>query len=157
MSQTPSIALPDEAETIARAASFSLALRSGDTVLLEGPIGAGKSAFARAVIRALCGAHIDVPSPTFTLVQTYESPQGAIWHSDLYRLSDPQEIVELGLEEAFQTAICLIEWPDRLGDLRPKGALHLRLAADPDQPGLHHLHLVSVPPNWAGRLGALNA
>ena len=103
---------------------FAARLRAGDCVLLDGPIGAGKSHFARALIQARLGRAEDVPSPTFTLVQTYEADV-EIWHADLYRLSHPDEAMELGLEEAFETAICLIEWPDRLGKRVPIGALRL--------------------------------
>jgi tRNA threonylcarbamoyladenosine biosynthesis protein TsaE len=71
----------------------------------------------------------DVPSPTFTLVQVYDADGDEIWHADLYRLTHPDEVLELGLEDALADAICLIEWPDRLGPYAPKGALHLRLDA----------------------------
>jgi len=99
---------------------LSTALRPGDVVLLHGQIGAGKSHLARALIRARLGRMEDVPSPTFTLVQTYATDEAEIWHADLYRLTQLDEITELGLEAAFETAICLIEWPERLGDLAPK-------------------------------------
>jgi tRNA threonylcarbamoyladenosine biosynthesis protein TsaE len=102
-------------------------LRAGDCLLLEGQIGAGKSHFARAFIQARLGRAEDVPSPTFTLVQSYQADV-EIWHADLYRLSHPDEVLELGLDEAFDSAICLIEWPDRLGSLLPKGAMRLRFA-----------------------------
>ena len=100
-------------------------------LLLEGPIGAGKSHFARALIKArlaVLDRDEDVPSPTFTLVQSYELADVEIWHADLYRLGDISEIAELGLDEAFQGAICLVEWPDRLGPLAPSGAITLNLS-----------------------------
>lgn len=100
-------------------------LKPGDTLLLSGPVGTGKSHFARAVIRPLLIATEDIPSPTFTLVQSYPGVSGEIWHADLYRLSDTLEVVELGLAEAFSRAICLVEWPDRLGTLAPHNALRL--------------------------------
>ncbi|WP_298259059.1 tRNA (adenosine(37)-N6)-threonylcarbamoyltransferase complex ATPase subunit type 1 TsaE [uncultured Litoreibacter sp.] len=109
----------------------------GLTVLLEGPVGAGKSYFARCAIQSLMaqtGMIEDVPSPTFTLVQTYELDQLDVWHADLYRLTNPDELIELGLEQAFDTALCLIEWPDRLGDLRPAGALNISLTPDAKDP-----------------------
>lgn len=122
--------MPTEAATAAFAAQLAIVLQPGDTILLSGPIGAGKSALARALIRARLGnPSEDVPSPTFTLVQTYAHPKGDIWHCDLYRLTHPDEAMELGLDDAFETAICLIEWPDRLGDLAPPGALHITLEA----------------------------
>lgn len=98
------------------------------TVLLEGPVGAGKSHIARAAIRALVGATVDVPSPSFTLVQTYEGPECDIWHADLYRLTSADEVIELGLAEAMEQAIVLIEWPDRMGRLAPASALRVSLA-----------------------------
>lgn len=104
-------------------------LRMGDVLLLSGEIGAGKTFFARALIQAVQDIPEDVPSPSFTLVQTYETNTGEIWHSDLYRLSDPDQCLELGLIEAFETAICLVEWPDRLGDLAPQTALSLNFEA----------------------------
>jgi N-acetylmuramate 1-kinase len=107
-------------------------LRAGDALLLTGQIGAGKSQFCRALIRAHLGnPGEDVPSPSFTLVQTYDA-QPPVWHADLYRLSHPDEVLELGLEEAFQTAITLIEWPDCLGADAPKDAIHLSLALQGD-------------------------
>ena len=140
--------LPSEDDTAALAGRFAAILKPGDTLLLEGPVGAGKSAFARALIRAQLGRFEDVPSPTFTLVQTYEADNCEIWHCDLYRLTDPDEALELGLDEAFETAICLIEWPDRLGDAAPEGALWLRFSAEVQG---HHV-AVSGNDLWAARL-----
>lgn len=103
-------------------------LQAGDVLLLSGPVGAGKTHFSRALIQSFMaqdGVIEDVPSPTFTLVQTYEFSSIDIWHADLYRLTSLDEIYELGLEDAFETAICLVEWPDRLGELAPEDALHL--------------------------------
>ena len=118
------LATEDDTTRLGRALAGRL--RAGDTVLLEGPIGAGKSHTARALIRARLGAEEDVPSPTFTLVQTYQGDPD-IWHADLYRLTHPDEVVELGLEDAFASAICLVEWPDRLGSLLPTNPLRLKL------------------------------
>lgn len=92
---------------------------------MQGDIGAGKTHFARSLIQSLLRVPEDVPSPTFTLVQIYDGPKCEIWHSDLYRLSGPDEAVELGLEDAFETAISLVEWPDRLAELAPQNALLL--------------------------------
>lgn len=91
-----------------------------DIFLLNGPLGAGKSVFAREFIQYFAQDAIEVPSPTFTLVQTYDLPQASIWHFDLYRLEDPEEIYEIGWEEALEDSILLIEWPERLGSLMPK-------------------------------------
>ena len=117
--------------TTVLAARMAPALRAGDTLLLEGAIGAGKTHFARSLIQArlsAAGLAEDVPSPTYTLIQTYCDGAAGIWHADLYRLGDTTEVVELGLEEAFGTSICLVEWPDRLGDLAPADALTLSFA-----------------------------
>lgn len=120
--------LPDDDATTAVGALLARVLQVGDTVLLTGPIGAGKTHLARAFIQAKLGRLEDVPSPTFTLVQTYDANGAEVWHADLYRLSHPDEVMELGLEAAFETAICFIEWPDRLGDLAPKTALTIALS-----------------------------
>lgn len=125
------LTLPDEDATARVGAALGRALRPGDALLLEGGLGAGKSALARAAILArlaeagLGEAH--VPSPTWTLAQVYETPAGAIWHVDLYRLAGPEEALELGLAEAFAAAVCLVEWPDRLGPHAPARALLARL------------------------------
>ena len=114
-------------ETADLAAAFASVLTAGDTILLTGDVGAGKTHFARRLIQHCLGYQEDVPSPTFTLVQTYNAPEHEIWHADLYRLSSPDEVIELGLTEAFDAAICLIEWPDRLEELAPENALSLSL------------------------------
>ncbi len=123
------IPLPTADDTAALGARLALVARAGDCVLLEGPIGAGKSHLARAFIQARLGRNEDVPSPSYTLVQIYEADGVEIWHADLYRLTHPDEVWELGLDDAFAKAVCLIEWPDRLGRHLPPGALHLRLEA----------------------------
>lgn len=149
----PDRCFPDLTDTQAFAAAFADVLEEGDTLLLHGQIGAGKSAFARALIQTRLGKAEDVPSPTFTLVQTYDDGRAEIWHCDLYRLTDPLEVIELGLEEAFGNAICLIEWPDRLGDLAPAGSLNLYFAATP----AGHTITVEGPPEWQKKLGGLYA
>lgn len=131
-----------EDQTAALGHALAAILAPGDVVLLDGPVGAGKSHLARALIRArLRDPDAEIPSPTFTLVQSYADPNGVeIWHADLYRLGDPDELVELGLDEAMDHAICLIEWPDRF-DLAPSGALHIRLDPVADQPELREIRL----------------
>jgi tRNA threonylcarbamoyladenosine biosynthesis protein TsaE len=121
--------LPDPEATEALGRKLAALARPGDVVLLEGPIGAGKSCLARAFIRARLGDQEEVPSPTFTLVQVYDDRGTEIWHADLYRLTHPDEVRELGLDQAFETSICLVEWPDRLGRHLPPGALTIRLNA----------------------------
>lgn len=123
-----SLVLPNDQDTARLGRWLARMLAPGDTVLLSGPVGAGKTHLARALIRAATGSDQDVPSPSFTLVQTYDLPGTEIWHADLYRLSQPDEVIELGLDEAFGRAICLVEWPDRLGPLAPPDALHLALS-----------------------------
>lgn len=123
------LSLPTAAETEAMGRRLATLARPGDAILLEGPIGAGKSSLARAFIRARLGADEEVPSPTFTLVQVYDDEGTEIWHADLYRLTHPDEVWELGLDHAFETAICLVEWPDRLGSHLPLNALTVRLEA----------------------------
>ena len=114
-------------ETKALALRIRENLQNGDIVLLKGEIGAGKSHFARSLIQAAMDKVEDVPSPTFTLVQTYDTVVGSIWHADLYRLNDQSEVFELGLIDAFGNDIVLIEWPDRLGYLEPQDALTIEL------------------------------
>src|SRR5271157_2974950 len=104
--------MPDEAATKALAARLAAIACVGDVVALSGELGVGKTAFARAFIRARCGADEEVPSPTFTLSQVYDGGGSAIWHFDLYRLAAAEEAWELGIEEAFSCGISLIEWPD---------------------------------------------
>lgn len=126
-SATRSYDLPDEAATAALAQLLAPLLRQGDVLALQGDLGAGKTTFARALINALEGPVEEVPSPTFTLVQTYQRGELEIWHFDLYRLEDPEEAWELGIEEAFSEGVSLIEWPDRLGSALPPERLELSL------------------------------
>ena len=127
---TLSLFLSDDASTTRFGSLMARLVRAGDTLLLSGPIGAGKTHFARALIQARLARAEDVPSPSFTLVQTYAADGTDIWHADLYRLSHPDEVLELGLEDAFATAICLIEWPDRLGRSTPSNALRISLSCE---------------------------
>lgn len=126
--------LSDLAATEALGRALAPRLRRGDVIALHGELGAGKTALARALIRALPGppgaAEEDVPSPTFTLVQTYDRAPAPVWHVDLYRIEDSAELRELGLAEAFTEGITLLEWPDRLGDDLPADALNLVLTFD---------------------------
>jgi tRNA threonylcarbamoyladenosine biosynthesis protein TsaE len=121
------IELPDLAATQALAGSVAALLRAGDAILLEGPLGAGKTAFARALLQALTtDANLEVPSPSFTLIQEYQTPIATISHFDLWRLHGPTDLSELGWDEA-RDGIVLVEWPDRLGALRPDDALTIAL------------------------------
>ncbi|HEY8613083.1 MAG TPA: tRNA (adenosine(37)-N6)-threonylcarbamoyltransferase complex ATPase subunit type 1 TsaE [Roseomonas sp.] len=147
------LTLPNEAATGALAARAARLARPGDAILLDGPLGAGKSAFARAFLRAAAGdPGLEVPSPTFTLVQSYELPAGPAHHMDLYRLDGPGALPELGWDEALE-GIVLVEWPDRLGRLTPAGALRITLAPA-EAPEARHATLAG----WdARRLNALAA
>lgn len=132
MSSEETIKTYSEAQTIAVAQDFAAKLGAGDVVCLYGTLGMGKSVFARAVIRALCGDNdLDVPSPTFTLVQIYDDADmtAPIWHFDLYRLEDAEEIYETGWEEALGDAIILIEWPERLGTTKPPRSIDITITA----------------------------
>jgi tRNA threonylcarbamoyladenosine biosynthesis protein TsaE len=120
------IDLPDENATEMLATQLAARARPGDVIALSGELGAGKTSFARAFIRAR-GGDDAVPSPTFTLVQFYDLPGGTVWHFDLYRLRHAEEVWELGIEDAFRDGISLIEWPDRLGDLLPARRLAILL------------------------------
>jgi len=119
-----------EEDTVRYAQAFAPLLQKGDVISLQGDLGMGKSVFARALIRTLAGnAALEVPSPTFTLVQTYDTTRAEIWHFDLYRLKDPEEVYELGWEEALTGPIVIIEWPERLGALLPVDRIDIHLSA----------------------------
>ena len=118
--------------TEALGAAVASALRVGDVVCLWGPLGAGKTTLARGLIRALMGPGQEAPSPTFTLVQTYEAPDFPLAHLDLYRLSGPEEVRELGLDEALEDGAAVIEWPERLGSRLPPDRLDIRLRIEAD-------------------------
>lgn len=149
----PHLVIPDAAAMTGLARRLAPRLRAGDVLLLEGPIGAGKSHFARALIQHLLERPEDVPSPTFTLVQTYDGPGFEIWHADLYRLSHPDEAFELGLTEAFETALCLVEWPEKLGADRPEKALTMRFDVEIDDS--RRLAFLSLDESWRARLKGL--
>ena len=137
---------PEQTCRIAQA--LGRGLTTGDVLLLEGDVGAGKTHFARCLIQSRLAAPEDVPSPSYTLVQTYPVSGAEIWHADLYRLSDLSEVEELGLMQAFDEAICLVEWPDRLGELAPEQALFVRL--DPGHSDSHRtLRFQWTAPRWS--------
>jgi tRNA threonylcarbamoyladenosine biosynthesis protein TsaE len=154
LQETARITLSSADHTAALAARIGARLNPGDTLLLEGPIGAGKTHFARSLIQSRLPLPEDVPSPTFTLVQTYDADGVEIWHADLYRLTSPDEVVELGLVDAFETAICLVEWPDRLGSLAPHNALTLHFAQGTAEDE-RDLLLCWTAPEWASRLNGV--
>lgn len=154
---TVSLASPEATAGCARAIAELLV--PGDTILLEGPIGAGKSHFCRAAIRQMLereGREEDIPSPTFTLMQTYELSDAEVWHADLYRLTDPGQLIELGLDDAFETAITFVEWPDRLGPSTPQNALQITLAPGATEDA-RSARITASDPKWNKLLPLLAA
>lgn len=125
-----SVRLPDAAATEALGAKLAARLAAGDALLLFGDLGAGKTTLARGLVGAWTGLGDETPSPTYTLVQTYDGPGGELWHFDLYRLESPDDAEELGLDEALASGVAVIEWPERLGDFAPADRIELRLVMD---------------------------
>ena len=148
----------DMAATRDFAGQLAKLLKPGDVVLLEGDLGAGKSALARAIIQSLPDkngqiSQEEVPSPTFTIVQIYERLVSDIWHFDLYRVSDPEELYEIGIEEAFSDQISLIEWPDRLGHLTPVNFLKITIEFGAEEEARNLV--LTGSRDWIGRLSSL--
>ncbi|MBT5648605.1 MAG: tRNA (adenosine(37)-N6)-threonylcarbamoyltransferase complex ATPase subunit type 1 TsaE [Rhodospirillaceae bacterium] len=135
--QVQTIPLVDPAATEALAATFAARLAPGDIIALTGDLGAGKTVFARALIRSLgraCGIDIEhVPSPTFTLVQLYELSDFTLYHFDLYRLEEPEEVWEIGIEDAFAGGVSVIEWAERIEHLLPMQHIRIDLAFGSDE------------------------
>lgn len=151
------IILPTAADTARLGAALSDRIEAGDVLALWGDLGAGKSTLARGLIQAFVGEAITVPSPTFTLVQTYDRAGLQLWHFDFYRLERPEEVWELGLEEALESGISVIEWPERVGNLLPGDRLDLRLLpargdADPSGEGEGRIASLAAGPSWTARL-----
>ena len=138
--------LADEAATQAFGAALAAALRPGDVVTLSGPLGAGKTTLARALLLAL-GERGDVPSPSFALVVPYDDLSLPVWHADLYRIEDPSELPELGLDEVLGHGALLIEWPERTPGAWPHA---LGLSLEPLDNAARRL-TAKVPPSWEGR------
>ena len=140
--------LADVAATEAAGAALGAVLQVGDVVALSGPLGAGKTSFARGMISAL-GFSGEVPSPSFGIVITYAPPDTrvAVWHVDLYRIEDVREIEELGLDDARTDSALVIEWPERMGAALWPGALQIALSVDGDGRRLTAI----VPPAWEAR------
>lgn len=126
MEFSSSFPLENEAATIDFGRRLAMISRRGDVFALYGTLGMGKSVLARAFVQALCGP-IEVPSPTFTLLQTYESPAFDIYHFDLYRLKSPDEIFEIGVEDALYSGVCLIEWPEKMAPYLPRDVFRLEI------------------------------
>lgn len=120
-----------EDDTIQCARQFAQKLTGHEIIALDGTLGMGKTVFVRAVIQALTNTPTDVPSPTFTLLQTYDTIKGTLYHFDFYRLKNPDEAYEIGIEDAFSDGICFIEWPEKIGPLLPKNAIHIVFTSTP--------------------------
>jgi tRNA threonylcarbamoyladenosine biosynthesis protein TsaE len=142
--------LPDEAATARLGQAIAAVLRPGEAVCLSGPLGAGKSTLARALVRALTTPEEEVPSPTFTLVQFYEGARLAVAHFDLYRLSDPDEAYEIGLDEALEQGAAVIEWPQRLEGRLPPDRLDVEIELAEDDVGGRRARLTPHGA-WEGR------
>ncbi len=141
---------PDATDRLGRA--LAGALRPGDTLALVGPLGAGKSRLARAIIAELSG-EAEAPSPTFGLALSYATPLGPLWHFDLYRLARGEEAIETGIDEALGEAVCLIEWADRIAGRLPAGTLAIGLEID----GAGRQARLRGAPIWAARLNTVLA
>lgn len=148
------ILLRSEAETAALGGRIAALLKPGDVVTLAGALGAGKTVFARGLIRAFLPKE-EVPSPTFTLVQTYEAKALAILHVDLYRVKSSTELRELGLDEALERGAIVVEWPDRMGALLPKDRLDIIFEGDDE--GHERTVKIIARGGFAGRIGDLTA
>ena len=152
------LTLVDSAATERLARALAPHLEPGDTIGLIGDLGAGKSLFARALIGArlaALGRSEEIPSPSYTLVQTYDLGTVELWHADLYRLTGAGEIAELGLEDAFGSAICLVEWADRLGPALPARRLELALDFVPGADTARTARLTATGPGWEWLTAAL--
>lgn len=145
------VALPDASATTALGRRLGERLGAGDVVCLSGGLGAGKTTLARGAIEAWTGAAEEVPSPTYTLVQTYDGEKGQLWHVDLYRLKRPDDAWELGLEDAFAGAACLIEWPERLEGQLPPDRLDITLTPH----GEGRSAALTAHGAWRTRLGTI--
>jgi tRNA threonylcarbamoyladenosine biosynthesis protein TsaE len=145
------LTLADAAATERLARTIAPHLRAGDMLGLSGDLGAGKSVFARALITARLaegGRHEDIPSPSYTLVQTYDLGPVELWHADLYRLGSAGEVAELALDDAFRDAICVVEWAEKLGSARPARRLDLTLDFVPGRDDARHATLTAHGPGW---------
>lgn len=140
--------LANEADMQAFGARLSSLLLEGDVLSFQGDLGAGKTTMIRGMIRKLTSHDEEVPSPTYTIVQTYETPDAMIWHFDLYRLEAPEEVIELGFEDALND-ICLIEWPDKAGSFLPEDRLNLRIEHEGEG---RKVSLIPGSGKWESRL-----
>lgn len=145
------IPLADPAATAALGRALGKNLGAGDVIFLHGELGAGKTTLARGLIEIVAG-ETDTPSPTYNIVQIYEGPGFDVWHVDLYRLKAAEEAFELGLDEAFRSAVCLVEWPERLQGVLGGPGLAVRL--EPDGAG-GRIAILQAGPEWEDRIVAI--
>jgi tRNA threonylcarbamoyladenosine biosynthesis protein TsaE len=145
------IALPDAASTEALGVRLGAMLDAGDVVCLSGGLGAGKTTLARGAIAAWVGHAEEAPSPTYTLIQSYEGPKGELWHCDLYRLKQPEEALEAGVVDACESGPCLVEWPERMGPWLPRERLDVQL----DFAGEGRRAALRAHGKWRARLDAI--
>jgi tRNA threonylcarbamoyl adenosine modification protein YjeE len=153
VARTLELRLNDLAATRALGNRIAELLRPGDVVVLRGALGAGKSELARGLIRARAGAEIEVPSPSFTLLQDYVFPGLTIRHIDLYRIDDPAELTELGLDGPEEDEAWLIEWPEHADELLPRDRLDIRL--DQGRTNDSRIARLSAGPSWTDRFSQL--
>lgn len=140
--------LSDDRATLAFGRALAAVVKPGDVIALSGDLGMGKTTLSRGLLAGL-GLEGEAPSPTFAIVQPYEDELSIpVWHVDLYRIEDPSEIMELGLDEAREDALLVIEWPERMGAALWPDALRLRLEA---APGGGRILTADVPPSWGDR------
>ena len=139
MANSRTVQFDSPEQTAIYAAKLAKNLAPEDIILLSGDVGAGKSYFCRALIQSVLQYEEDIPSPTFTLVQQYDTEIGELWHADLYRLNDPTEVIELGLLDAIEGAIILIEWPDQITDFLPNSALNININTSDHETRVFHL------------------
>ena len=152
------VELQDEAATSDLARQLAEVLRAGDLVTLSGDLGAGKTTFARALLRRLAqDPGLDVPSPTFTLMQVYETPAFPVVHADLYRIKRPDELAELGWDEASLGALVLVEWPDRAGPVLPPDRLDIAFHHDRDRGSQYRVAVLRGHGTFAARLNRSRA
>ena len=144
--------LANEMETVALGRQIGRLLHRGDCVALEGALGCGKTTLVRGVMREI-SAEREIPSPSFTIVQSYQTEALPLWHVDLYRIASPDEILELGLEEAEEGALFL-EWPERMGRALPAARLHIRFTIEKDE--RRDVLITAWSKDWAERLGLLD-
>lgn len=147
--------LQTEGQTLGLGRALAAQASTGDVITLTGPLGAGKTVLARGFVTGLLGKSVDVASPTFTLVNVYDTAEPPIWHFDLYRLESPDDIEELGLDEALASGISLIEWPEHAKGWLPED--QLRIVFSVDEPSQQRTATMSAGVSWQSRIDTIRA